>query len=140
MRIVIIGGPRCGKSTTAGRLSRATGAPIFCADHRSKVKEPLSQVHYLPETISWYQPGPWIVGNWFTVSPPWIIEGSTLVRALRYWKDEGFPGSPCDKIILCFKPQIDELSKGQQSLLKGVMTIWQQVAHHYFIHTHTTIE
>jgi hypothetical protein len=126
MRTVIVGGPRCGKSTLATTLE----APIFCTDPRSKCQEPNATSTYLPEGLAFNEVPPWVAAHWFTMPAPWTIEGQATARSLRHWLLHHSPIAPCDRIILLTQPKVPQ-SKGQRIMTKGIMTVWHQIARFY---------
>lgn len=132
MRIVIVGGPRRGKST----LARTFGIPIFCGDPRSKVKDPEDGVTYLPEGLPYAGDdgaAAWINANIFLGKPgPWVFEGHVAARALRRMlSGVGNAFGPKDKIIVLAGPARCESSKGQETMHKGTMTVWEEIAHNF---------
>lgn len=134
MRIVIVGGPRRGKST----LARTFGLPIFCGDPRSKVKDPEDGVTYLPEGLHYAGDSgaaAWISANIFLGAPgPWVFEGHVAARALRRMLAGGwnaFGPSPKNKIIVLAGPARCESTKGQETMHRGVMTVWEEIAHNF---------
>lgn len=129
MRIVVVGGPRCGKSTLA-RWYRERGTPTFCGDPLSKVKEPEPGVTYLPEGLDFSGDkgaAQWIVDNWFSMRGPWLCEGHVMARALRRCVNRP---TPCDKVLLLPVPKVDQ-TPGQLAMTKGVMKVWGEIARHY---------
>lgn len=136
-RVIVVGGPRRGKSTLAHDLERNSpiGMSIRCGDPLSKVKDPLPGVQYLPEGLPFAGDdgaAQWIADNWFTLPGPWVCEGHVMARALRRWLVR--PGyatnpPPCDRIIVLDMPAWVEASKGQEAMHKSVMTVWQGIAH-----------
>jgi hypothetical protein len=155
-RIIIVGGPRRGKSTMAGMLSknahphpgtsmlveRNPPAPIRCGDPLSKVKDPLPGVQYLPEGIPISGDdgaAQWVADNWFTLPGPWVCEGWVMARALRRWlagcDARGVPyrdlQRPADRIIVLDRPGFGMPSKGQEAMHKAVMTVWNGIGHHF---------
>jgi hypothetical protein len=129
-RIIIIGGPQCGKSTYALKL----GIPVFCGDPRSLVKRPVDGVTYLPEHLEWSAGSDYIANNWFNQKGPYVIEGVSVVRALRKWKKRHpvVRSMPCDKIIYFMNkhPSVDRLA-GQHAMEKAVATMWGEVRDYY---------
>lgn len=141
-RIVIVGGCRVGKSTLASELSAQTGAPVFCGDPSDKAKEQRAGVTYLPNGIPIAGDdgaAQWIVEHWFTMPGPWILEGWVMARALRRWVSadpwreprtgDPFIKPPVDRIIVLDRPGFGILKPGQRSMIKAVMTVWNEVAH-----------
>jgi hypothetical protein len=149
-RVIIVGGPRRGKSTLARELAAPVnradrseligGCPIYCGDPLSKVKDPQPGVRYLPEGIPISGDdgaAQWVADNWFTLPGPWVCEGWVMARALRRWLAtydrryrENKPG-PADRIIVLDRPAFTQELKGQASMHKAVMTVWAGIAHHF---------
>lgn len=147
-RIVIVGGPRRGKSWLAANLSLETteghgplgSSQIYCGDPLSKVKDPMPTVHYLPEDLPFSGDNgaaQWIVDNWFPMPGPWVLEGHVMARALRRWvADKNWAlglalHMPCDRIIVLDRPGFGVPSKGQNAMHTGVMTVWREIAHYF---------
>lgn len=132
-RIVIVGGPRCGKSTTA-RNYRVGGIPTYCGDPRSKVKEPEHGVTYLREGLEFGSPSSaWIVANWLPMLGSWVLEGHIMARVMRKWLEQNKDLSenvyPCDEIIVFPNHHPSAIVTGQQRALhKGVMRVWNDVS------------
>lgn len=146
-RIVIVGGPRTGKSWLAREMQvRNRGYIVHCGDPISKVKEPLGSTVYLPEGLAMeHESTSWIVDNWFTMPGPWICEGWIMARALRKWLEvtvwdnpedyaTGCPIPPpfVDRVIV-FLEQRPELvlKRGQVSMHRAVMTVWREIADYF---------
>ncbi len=129
-RIVIVGGPRCGKSTLAREL-RAHGYPTYCGDPLSKAKEPEDDVTYAPEGLGM---GPeasrFVADVLFTMPGKWVCEGHIMARALRKWASEReWHCMPCDRIIvLSDHHPLAAVSSAQAAMHRGVMTTWSEVA------------
>ena len=130
MRTIIVGGPRTGKSTLALRL----GAPIYCTDPQSKVKEPLEGVTYGPE-VDWGEDSDWVANHWLPRQGPWTIEGHATARVLRKYYEQsrhvvgGDVPPPCDRIVVLCRQHY--FSEGQRRMHQGVMTVWHQIKYHY---------
>lgn len=148
-RIVIVGGPRCGKSQLAKAL-RARGFPTFCGDPHDKVKEPEPGVTYLREGMGMGSDSSrYIVDNWLPMPGPWVLEGHIMARVLRKWLDDVLsaePGTepnhgwPFDRIVVFDEqhPEADITAK-QVAMHKGVIeTTWRGVRD-YFTGMSTTI-
>ena len=130
MRVIIVGGPRTGKSTFASRLA----APVYCTDPKIYVKEPLEAVTYGPEA-DWGEDSDWIANHWLRMPGPWVIEGHATARALRKYYEQslhvagGEVPPPCDRIIVLTRQYY--FSEGQRRMHKGVMTVWDGIKYHY---------
>lgn len=124
MRVVLVGGPRSGKST----LARKMGLKHYCTDPLSLVKEPLEGVEYLPEGLEWGEDSEYVATSWLGKDNA-VIEGVGTVRALRKWMETN-EEMPCDCILyLCDK--VVERTDGQQTMAEGVETIWNEIADYY---------
>lgn len=137
-RIVIVGGPRTGKSTLARELRRQ-GLPTLCGDPRSKAKEPEPEVEYLPEGLPYAGDGgaaDYIATYWLTRPGPWVCEGHVMARALARWTGALNPAFvkalPCDRIIV-LRHQHDHAVTlpGQVAQHKGVLTSWEKIRHQF---------
>lgn len=130
MRVIIIGGPRRGKSTLAATF----GHPVFCGDPLSKVKEPRKGVTYLPEGLPFAGDdggAAHVAHIWFVWPGPWVCEGHVMARALRRWLNgPNAKEAPCDKIIVLSSAKV-ETSRGQDAMHLGVMTVWNEIAHNF---------
>jgi hypothetical protein len=121
-RIVILGGPRTGKTTLArelwseqvnGRTSSAD--PVAIRLHSDDIMH-----------MGWSEASEHVARDWLSAPGPWIIEGVALSRALRKWR-EAHPGEPppVDKIIRLTTPYV-ELEGGQIAMMKGEHTVWSR--------------
>lgn len=136
-RIVIVSGPRAGKSWLAREL-RKQGYPTLCADPRSMAKEPEAGVTYLAEGLAMENESTrYVVNEWFSRPGPWVCEGWLLARCLRKWLEMTSDGEsanvfPCDKIIVLEqqRPELDLLA-GQVRMHRGVMTVWNKIAPYF---------
>jgi hypothetical protein len=142
-RIVVVGGPRTGKSYFAKQM-RELGHPTFCGDPRSTVKFPEPDVTYLPEGLKFdgdSGAAAWVAENWFPMRGPWLCEGHVMARALRRWRDQQIAiwdfwdqcPDPCDRIIVLKEHHPEAtVSKKQRAMHKGVIeTTWEEIAEDY---------
>lgn len=138
-RIVLVGGPRRGKSSLA-REFRAQAIPTYCTDPLSLVKDPESDVTYLPEGLTWSQGSEYVATNWFTLPGPWCIEGIGTVRALRKFatlysraslaellEDRDNLGNAVEILYISNAVSVTGATKEQEALAKGVATVWGEV-------------
>lgn len=127
MRTLIIGGPRCGKSTYAATL----GVPHFCTDTIAQADTSIAPgATYLPHELgprdAWSLASAYIASTWFSLPDPWVIEGARTVHALRKWRT--MRDEPVADEILLFHRALDTLTPGQASLSKSVWTIWNEIS------------
>ncbi len=110
-KILIIGGPKGGKTTHARKLSQEHGIPIEHFDyHIGKY-----QWSELSDKIS----------DWLSEPGPWIMEGVAGVRGLRKWLRKN-KREPDFEIIVLNKPHI-KLSPGQDRMHKNHTKILNEV-------------
>lgn len=115
-RVIIIGGPRTGKTTLARQLSPA-----------ARSTDDIIGLGWSAESEA--------VSHWFDERGPWVIEGVTIVRALRKWfernplvpRERIAQRKPCDRIIFLRTPFV-RLNPKQLSMADGHETIWGKVA------------
>jgi hypothetical protein len=117
-RIVIVGGPKTGKTTViAPRLGIA-----LAARHGTV---PIRHTDDLIPTHGWSAASA-AVALWFDAPGPWVIEGVAVPRALRKWLDWHRTGKPCDEVITAWRPLI-ALDSKQAAMAKGVRTVWDEI-------------
>lgn len=129
-RIVLVGGPRSGKSSYARRLRDEQNIPTYCCDPRSTVKEPEHGVTYLPENLGWEGASAFIAGEWLRMPGPYCVEGHATARALRKLVQEREYDAIKGLRVVVFGEQIEDAitAPGQRALAKGVFTVWREIA------------
>lgn len=123
-RIVILGGPKTGKTTLATQIAYGDGGD------RTFTRSPVPpSIRHTDDLIhfGWSEASQHIADEWLTQPGPWIIEGVAVVRALRKWR-EAHPGErpPVDRVIRLTTPHV-ALSKGQAAMAKGEETVWWEI-------------
>jgi hypothetical protein len=117
-RIVILGGPRTGKTTLANKM-----APLDAI-----VPAGFGLVRHTDDLIGlgWSEGSQHIADEWLTQPGPWIIEGVACSRALRKWREAhaGEP-PPVDRVIRLTTPHV-ALEGGQIAMMKGEHTVWSR--------------
>lgn len=111
-RIVILGGPHTGKTTLSRRLEIECG--ITNVRHSDDIKH-----------LGWSESS-LAASEWFNEPGEWIAEGVQMARALRKWLVLN-PGQPLDIDILTLSNRFDELLRGQESMAKGVFTVFREI-------------
>lgn len=106
MRIVICGGPGSGKSEFALELSARYGLPVLHTDDLT--------------TLEWSEQSV-VAARWLNREGSWIIEGVTMVRALRKWLARG-SGLPFDTIYW-----MERCYETPTPLRTGTRTIWDEI-------------
>lgn len=109
-KILIIGGPRGGKTTHARDLSRRLGIPV----------------QHFDSYISKYE---WSemsdeIAKWLDEPGPWIKEGVAGVRGLRKWLRKN-KRTPDFEIVVMNEPKIN-LTTGQKRMHKNHGTILKE--------------
>lgn len=112
MKILIGGGPRCGKSTAAAAIAAALGISNVRATDTTKDME-------------WSEASA-LVARWISEPGPWIIEGVVVPRAIRKWYKAGNTGKPADAVLWFDRPVV-ERTPGQDTMGKGCLTVWNEV-------------
>jgi len=107
-RIVIVGGPRTGKTTLAATL----GLPARHTDDVMRLGWSAASAE---------------VATWFGAPGPWVVEGVATARALRKWLAAHAAGRPCDRVILLWRPAVD-VTPRQSVMARGVRTVWREIA------------
>lgn len=118
-RIVILGGPKTGKTTLASQMYLHDGRSYH---ERPKVRHTDDLIH-----LGWSEASA-AAALWIDEPGPWIIEGVAMARALRKWR-EAHPGErpPVDRVIRLTEPHV-ALTPGQATMAKGEETVWQEIA------------
>jgi hypothetical protein len=107
-RIIILGGPRVGKTTLSQRLKETLGIQTLHASDDIK-------------HLEWSESSA-EAAKWFDESGSWIVEGVQMARALRKWLLAN-ANKPFDADVISLDKPYEELSTGQQSMTAGVQTV-----------------
>ena len=118
-RILITGSPKSGKTT----LSREIGDSLYNYS-RFHTDDLIS-----PDKQNWSEVSQIVSDKLYTMlHNSFIYEGVAIPRALRKFLNEysEYREKPCDLIIYMPNPRI-RLTKGQESMRKGVETVWREI-------------
>jgi hypothetical protein len=111
-RVLVIGGPKVGKTTLGMAIGKRLCIPVMHCDS-------------LIDFFDWSGVSKEIADSWMC-REQWIIEGCAGIRALRK-RLIAFPTEkPCELIVYVHEPFLP-LSKGQASLNKGVGSVWNDI-------------
>ena len=124
-RIIIVGGPLCGKSTMAAQL-RAQGIPTYCGDPQTRVRQVELDVTYLP-LMPWSDASAYVAERWLTMDGPWCCEGVVMARAVRKLIKAGLGDVLKGVEIMYLDHPYQTLTPGQASMAKAVATVWSEV-------------
>lgn len=110
-RVVIVGGPRAGKTTFAAKLGAELDAPVRHTDD------------LIPH--GWSESSR-LAAEWFDAPGPWIVEGVATVRALRKWLAANPGGAPADIVYVANRARVP-LTPQQRIMSDGCVTIWREI-------------
>lgn len=111
-RIVILGGPHTGKTILSKRLKTECG--ISNVRHSDDIKH-----------LGWSESSA-AASEWLNEQGEWVAEGVQMARALRKWLAAN-PDTPLDIDIITLSKPFDALLKGQESMAKGVFTVFSEI-------------
>jgi hypothetical protein len=120
-RIVIIGGPRVGKTTLSNKLIDGFGIPTL---HTSQELERLFPANQ-SNGDNWSKSSEH-ASKWFDDPGDWICEGVQMARALRKWLKAN-PDKPLDADIVLLRQPMVPQRDGQKAMMKGVETVFQEI-------------
>jgi hypothetical protein len=106
-RIVIVGGPRCGKTSLAEKL----GKPVL--------------LHTDDLILDSLQESGEAIASWFAQPGPWVIEGVTAIHALLAWL-ETRAARPCDLVLIMWVP-LARLTAAQRRMTEILKSDWAGV-------------
>jgi len=112
-RILITGWPRAGKTTLSTELETELGIAVRHTDD-------------LIGSLDWSAASA-EVALWLAEPGPWIIEGVSIARALRKYR-EAHPGEPppCERLI-CLRSPYVVLTGRQEGMGRGVDTVMREL-------------
>jgi hypothetical protein len=114
MRIIILGGPRCGKTRLAAELeSEAHGLVVRHTDE-------------LVGRYRWSECSEIMAADWMAASGSWLIEGVAAARGVRKWLAANPHGFPCERVMHSHVPKVP-LTPRQLTMLKGCVTVWSEI-------------
>jgi len=125
MRIVVIGGPRTGKTTYATKLARQLGAHLASTGKRTEDESGLVSTDNYMRRANWGTL-PDVVLKDLKNRENWVLEGTQAARVLRRALKED-PTFKVDKVLVFNRPWVAR-NTGQEAMAKGVKTILKDMA------------
>lgn len=118
MRLIISGGPGCGKTFLAEQERTQRGLNHFlCTDTKAQA-EKTGRSHpkalYAPPSLDgdWSGLSQWVADTWLCNRGPWVLEGVAAVRALRKWHNDNWSDAPpCEALIRLTQPMMPLTSR-----------------------------
>lgn len=111
MRILIAGRPHTGKTTLALKLGGQLKIPVLHTDGINR-------------TFTWSAQSV-EVAAWFNRPGPWIIEGMTVVRAIR--KFMSFAQDKPSDVVYWGSVPYGFLDPAQRKFGEGASTVWEEI-------------
>lgn len=116
MRILILGGPRCGKTTLSAKIALQQGIHFDDVAHTDD----------LIGSGAWSDVSAKIADLWIPEPGPWLIEGVAVARALRKWLSAHPEGKPADTIYHLHEPRT-VLTSHQEGMRKGCLVVFEEI-------------
>lgn len=113
MKIVITGGPNTGKTAYVPRHPELAAYPV---KHTDDLQRSIGDWSKESEAVS----------TWFDIPGDWVVEGTTVARALRKWLKRNPTGKPCDRLIYLARVYGNR-TPGQNAMAKGIVTVLKEI-------------
>lgn len=124
-RIVVIGGPRTGKTTYATKLAKQLGCHLGSTGKRTEQPDGLVSTDNYMRRADW-KTLPDVVLKDLKDRDSWVLEGTQAARVLRRALKED-PKFTVDKVLVFGRPWVQR-NPGQEAMAKGVRTILNDMA------------
>lgn len=111
MKVMIVGAPKCGKTTLAEHVARRDSIPLLKCD----------DLMHLP----WSEVSDKVASDWMK-RDEFLIEGVSVARSIRKFFAMFPDEKPCDRVVLLREPLVEQ-SKGQRSMGKSVETVFAEI-------------
>lgn len=121
MRIVVIGGPRTGKTTYATKLAKQLGVHLGSTGKRTEQEEGLVSTDNYMKRANW-KTLPDVVIKDLKDRDSWVLEGTQAARVLRRWLKESPAEVKVDKVLVFNRAWVPR-NPGQEAMAKGVRTV-----------------
>jgi hypothetical protein len=120
-RIVVLGGPRTGKTTYATKLAKQLGVHLGSTGKRTEQEDGLVSTDNYMKRANWATLPDVIIKD-LKDREDWVLEGTQAARVLRRWLKASPDEPKVDKVLVFGKPWVAR-TPGQEAMAKGVRTI-----------------
>ena len=124
-RIVVIGGPRTGKTTYATKLARQLGVHLASTGKRTEAEGGLVSTDNYIGRGTWGEVPDHIIKD-LRQRESFVLEGTQAARVLRRWLTQN-PDEPRIDKVLVFNRAWVPRNPHQESMAKGVKTVFRDL-------------
>lgn len=125
MRVVVIGGPRTGKTTYATKLAKQLGAHLASTGKRTQQPEGLVSTDNWMHKSNWAELPDHVITD-LKKRDSFVLEGTQAARVLRRWLTRDPETVKVDKVLVFGRPWVAR-TPGQESMAKAVRTIFRDL-------------
>lgn len=126
MRIVVVGGPRTGKTTYATKLAKQLGVHLASTGKRTEAESGLVSTDNYMKKANWAETPNLIIKD-LRGKKSFVLEGTQAARVLRRWYKQDPDEPKIDKVLVFGKAWVNR-NPGQVSMAKGVQTVLADLA------------
>ena len=124
-RIVVIGGPRTGKTTYATKLARELGVHLASTGKRTESERGLVSTDNYIGSGSYAELPDRVIAD-LRKRDSFVLEGTQAARVLRRWLREAPEEAKLDKVLVFGKPWVARNPR-QEATAKGVKTVMRDL-------------
>lgn len=125
MRVVVLGGPRTGKTTYATKLAKQLGAHLASTGKRTEAPEGLVSTDNWMHKSTWADLPDAVIKD-LKGRDSFVLEGTQAARVLRRWLVREPESVKVDKVLVFGQPWVAR-TPGQESMAKAVRTIFRDL-------------
>lgn len=125
-RIVVVGGPRTGKTTYATELAKKLGVHLASTGKRTEQEGGLVSTDNYMKRGTWKEV-PDLIINDLRNRDSFVLEGTQAARVLRRWYKQNPDEPKLDKVLVFGRPWVQR-TPGQIGMAKGVQTVLTDLA------------
>lgn len=124
-RIVVIGGPRTGKTTYATKLAKELGVHLASTGKRTEAECGLVSTDNWMKKASWNDLPDHVIRD-LQARESFVLEGTQAARVLRRWLRDTPDQPKLDKVLVFNRPWVKR-NGGQEAMAKGVKTVLREL-------------